>query len=112
MKLANLDNHPGRDGRSRRQHKVFLLIIRRIALFHTNYGVKIRHAYLTGGDMLRKNFDGEQSFCLDSDFVSKCRGIHFFLTSFSVLDATSCFLFLKGCVIFSDNFALDSGNSS
>ena len=97
VKLANLDNHPGRDGRSRRQHKVFLLIIRRIALFHTNYGVKIRHAYLTGGDMLRKNFGGEQSFCLDSDFVSKCRGIHFFLTSFSVLDATSCFVFERLC---------------
>ena len=47
--------------------------------------------------MLRKNFGGEQSFCLDSDFVSNCRGIHFFLTSFSVLDATSCFVFERLC---------------
>ena len=110
VKLANLDNHPGRDGRSRRQHKVFLLIIRRIALFHTNYGVKIRHAYLTGGDMLR-NFGGGLSFCLDLNFVSKCGGIHFFLTNFSALEfrRNKLFCFQRGCEIFCGQLCVESG---
>ena len=92
------------------QHKVFLLIIRRIALFHvhTNYGVKIRHAYLywlLGGE-LWTDFS-KQSFFESPDFLLKRRGTRRIFDSFFPWKCNKLFYCCWwGCVSLTENLCV------